>query len=282
MKKLLLIAFGIVFGVGSLSGCSTKQEGKKETSQEQTVKKELSDEEIVKESLRKFVPEKNLELDTKLNMNIKVEEHQLTMDLLSNIKIDEKGNILKDYSEEKNEDGNKESENEKVFIKKVDTGYEKYDIVNNNALKANYSTEDTDSIAGLKTVFSTGNTLFDSITEKNYKKDNNELVFTGKVRLKDLGEKLFLSMQEFAEEGAEYVFNNAIPFEAKIDASTQEVKIITLKFKDIINKMLEDQAKESSMSTSETEKVLAEAKENTKGELVLTRKIEKIEEIKFN
>ena len=66
MKKQLLLSFAIAVLAGTTLGCSQNKNANQPTTQE--VKKELSNEEIVKIALSNFSKEKNLELDTKVNI----------------------------------------------------------------------------------------------------------------------------------------------------------------------------------------------------------------------
>ena len=103
MKKQLLLTFSIAVLTGTTLGCSQNKNANQPTAQE--VKKELSNEEIVKTALNNFSKEKNLELDTKVNIKSNFMAEGYSVNVLSNIKIDDSGNVLKKFSEQETELG---------------------------------------------------------------------------------------------------------------------------------------------------------------------------------
>ena len=86
----------------------------------------MSNEEIVKTSLSNFSKEKNLELDTKVNIKSNFMAEGYSVNVLSNIKIDDSGNVLKKFSEQETELGKTTTKEEYIFLKKNNSGYDKF------------------------------------------------------------------------------------------------------------------------------------------------------------
>lgn len=95
MKKRILTSLGAILVAASLVGCTQKQEAKQEQSSTQENKLQISNEEIVKEAIGKFFQDKNMELDTQTTANLSFLGQEISTNMVSNIKIDDNGNILK-------------------------------------------------------------------------------------------------------------------------------------------------------------------------------------------
>ena len=103
MKKQLLLTLAITVLAGTTLGCTQNKNTNQATTQE--TKKELSNEEIVKTAINNFSKEKNLELDTKVTIKSNLIVESYSVNVSSNIKIDENGNVLKKFSEQETELG---------------------------------------------------------------------------------------------------------------------------------------------------------------------------------
>lgn len=283
MKKQLLLTFAIAVLTGTTLGCSQNKNVNQPTSQE--AKKELSNEEIVKTSLSNFSKEKNLELDTKVNIKSNFMAEGYSVNVLSNIKIDDSGNVLKKFSEQETELGKTTTKEEYIFLKKNNSGYDKFNV-ENGKLVPGIITDDLEVLSAIQ-VFFNGNTLFNTITDKNYEKSDNKLTFSGKIKLSDIGNKFYLSPGTFSSEEAGDLSNMTLSFIATIDTTTNEVLTITLDLKSFIEDMAKKQLEKEKDSMSQLEyttaKTLMESiLKDTQGEISITRKIDKIDEIKFD
>ena len=129
MKKQLLLTVAIAVLSGTTLGCAQNKNDNNNQATTQETKKELSNEEIVKTALNNFPKDNNLELDSKLTLDTQVGDEHVSLNILSNIKIDEKGNILKNSSKQETSAGGNSNEKKQVFLKKIDSGYEKFDVV---------------------------------------------------------------------------------------------------------------------------------------------------------
>lgn len=282
-KKQLLLTFAIAVLTGTTLGCSQNKNVNQPTSQE--AKKELSNEEIVKTSLSNFSKEKNLELDTKVNIKSNFMAEGYSVNVLSNIKIDDSGNVLKKFSEQETELGKTTTKEEHIFLKKNNSGYDKFNV-ENGKLVPGIITDDLEVLSAIQ-VFFNGNTLFNTITDKNYEKSDNKLTFSGKIKLSDIGNKFYLSPGTFSSEEAGDLSNMTLSFIATIDTTTNEVLTITLDLKSFIEDMAKKQLEKEKDSMSQLEyttaKTLMESiLKDTQGEISITRKIDKIDEIKFD
>ena len=283
MKKQLLLSFAIAVLAGTTLGCSQNKNVNQPTSQE--AKKELSNEEIVKTALSNFSKEKNLELDTKVNIKSNFMAEGYSVNVLSNIKIDDSGNVLKKFSEQETELGKTTTKEEHIFLKKNNSGYDKFNV-ENGKLVPGIITDDLEVLSAIQ-VFFNGNTLFNTITDKNYEKSDNKLTFSGKIKLSDIGNKFYLSPGTFSSEEAGDLSNMTLSFIATIDTTTNEVLTITLDLKSFIEDMAKKQLEKEKDSMSQLEyttaKTLMESiLKDTQGEISITRKIDKIDEIKFD
>ena len=283
MKKQLLLTFAIAVLTGTTLGCSQNKNANQPTTQE--VKKELSNEEIIKTALSNFSKEKNLELDTKVNIKSNFMAEGYSVNALSNIKIDDSGNVLKKFSEQETELGKTTTKEEHIFLKKNNSGYDKFNV-ENGKLVPGIITDDLEVLSAIQ-VFFNGNTLFNTITDKNYEKSDNKLTFSGKIKLSDIGNKFYLSPGTFSSEEAGDLSNMTLSFIATIDTTTNEVLTITLDLKSFIEDMAKKQLEKEKDSMSQLEyttaKTLMESiLKDTQGEISITRKIDKIDEIKFD
>jgi len=256
MKKQLLLSFAIAVLAGTTLGCSQNKNANQPTTQE--VKKELSNEEIIKTALSNFSKEKNLELDTKVNIKSNFMAEGYSVNALSNIKIDDSGNVLKKFSEQETELGKTTTKEEHIFLKKNNSGYDKFNV-ENGKLVPGIITDDLEVLSAIQ-VFFNGNTLFNTITDKNY---------------------------ENSSEEAGDLSNMTLSFIATIDTTTNEVLTITLDLKSFIEDMAKKQLEKEKDSMSQLEyttaKTLMESiLKDTQGEISITRKIDKIDEIKFD
>ena len=171
MKKQLLLTVAIAILAGTTLGCSQNKNANQPTTQE--VKKELSNEEIVKTALNNFPKEKNLELDTKVNIKSNFMAEGYSVNVLSNIKIDDSGNVLKKFSEQETELGKTTTKEEHIFLKKNNSGYDKFNV-KNGKLVPDTITDDLEVLSAIQ-VFFNGNTLFNTITDKNYEKSEEKI-----------------------------------------------------------------------------------------------------------
>lgn len=245
----------------------------------------MSNEEIVKTSLSNFSKEKNLELDTKVNIKSNFMAEGYSVNVLSNIKIDDSGNVLKKFSEQETELGKTTTKEEHIFLKKNNSGYDKFNV-ENGKLVPGIITDDLEVLSAIQ-VFFNGNTLFNTITDKNYEKSDNKLTFSGKIKLSDIGNKFYLNPGTFSSEEAGDLSNMTLSFIATIDTTTNEVLTITLDLKSFIEDMAKKQLEKEKDSMSQLEyttaKTLMESiLKDTQGEISITRKIDKIDEIKFD
>lgn len=283
MEKKLLLTFAIAVLAGTTLGCSQNKNANQPTTQE--VKKELSNEEIIKTALSNFSKEKNLELDTKVNIKSNFMAEGYSVNALSNIKIDDSGNVLKKFSEQETELGKTTTKEEHIFLKKNNSGYDKFNV-ENGKLVPGIITDDLEVLSAIQ-VFFNGNTLFNTITDKNYEKSDNKLTFSGKIKLSDIGNKFYLNPGTFSSEEAGDLSNMTLSFIATIDTTTNEVLTITLDLKSFIEDMAKKQLEKEKDSMSQLEyttaKTLMESiLKDTQGEISITRKIDKIDEIKFD
>ena len=283
MKKQLLLTLAITVLAGTTLGCTQNKNTNQATTQE--TKKELSNEEIVKTAINNFSKEKNLELDTKVAIKSNLIVESYSVNVSSNIKIDENGNVLKKFSEQETELGKTTTKEEHIFLKKNNSGYDKFNV-ENGKLVPGIITDDLEVLSAIQ-VFFNGNTLFNTITDKNYEKSDNKLTFSGKIKLSDIGNKFYLSPGTFSSEEAGDLSNMTLSFIATIDTTTNEVLTITLDLKSLIEDMAKKQLEKEKDSMSQLEyttaKTLMESiLKDTQGEISITRKIDKIDEIKFD
>ena len=150
MEKKLLLTFAIAVLAGTTLGCSQNKNANQPTTQE--VKKELSNEEIIKTALSNFSKEKNLELDTKVNIKSNFMAEGYSVNALSNIKIDDSGNVLKKFSEQETELGKTTTKEEHIFLKKNNSGYDKFNV-ENGKLVPGIITDDLEVLSAIQ-VFS--------------------------------------------------------------------------------------------------------------------------------
>ena len=245
----------------------------------------MSNEEIVKTAFNNYSKEKNLELDTKVNIKSNFMAEGYSVNVLSNIKIDDSGNVLKKFSEQETELGKTTTKEEYIFLKKNNSGYDKFNV-ENGKLVPGIITDDLEVLSAIQ-VFFNGNTLFNTITDKNYEKSDNKLTFSGKIKLSDIGNKFYLSPGTFSSEEAGDLSNMTLSFIATIDTTTNEVLTITLDLKSLIEDMAKKQLEKEKDSMSQLEyttaKTLMESiLKDTQGEISIIRKINKIDQIKFN
>lgn len=118
MKKQLLLTVAIAVLSGTTLGCAQNKKDNNNQPTQQEAKKELSNEEIVKTALNNFPKDNNLELESKLNIATQVGAEHISLSILSDIKIDEKGNILKNSSKQETSDEGNSNEKKQVFLKK--------------------------------------------------------------------------------------------------------------------------------------------------------------------
>ena len=168
MKKQLLLTLAITVLAGTTLGCTQNKNTNQATTQE--TKKELSNEEIVKTAINNFSKEKNLELDTKVTIKSNLIVESYSVNVSSNIKIDENGNVLKKFSEQETELGKTTTKEEHIFLKKNNSGYDKFNVENGKLVEAKI-TDDLEVLSAIQ-VFFNGNTLFNTITDKNYEKSD--------------------------------------------------------------------------------------------------------------
>ena len=236
----------------------------------------MSNEEIVKTAFNNYSKEKNLELDTKVNIKSNFMAEGYSVNVLSNIKIDDSGNVLKKFSEQETELGKTTTKEEHIFLKKNNSGYDNFNV-ENGKLIPDIITDDLEVLSAIQ-VFFNGNTLFNTITDKNYEKSDNKLTFSGKIKLSDIGNKFYLNLGTFSSEEAGDLSNMTL---------SNEVLTITLDLKSFIEDMAKKQLEKEKDAMSQlgytTAKTLMESiLKDTQGEISIIRKIDKIDQIKFN
>lgn len=283
MKKQLLLTLAITVLAGTTLGCTQNKNTNQATTQE--TKKELSNEEIVKTAINNFSKEKNLELDTKVTIKSNLIVESYSVNVSSNIKIDENGNVLKKFSEQETELGKTTTKEEHIFLKKNNSGYDKFNVENGKLVEAKI-TDDLEVLSAIQ-VFFNGNTLFNTITDKNYEKSDNKLTFTGKIKLSDIGNKFYLNPGAFTSEETGDLSEMTLTFAATIDTTTNEILGITLDLKSFIEGIAKAQLEKEKDSMSELEYTTAKnliesILKDSQGEITITRKIDKIDKIKFN
>ena len=263
MKKQLLLTVAIAVLSGTTLGCAQNKKDNNNQATTQETKKELSNEEIVKTALNNFPKDNNLELDSKLTLDTQVGADHFSLTMTSNIKIDEKGNILKNSSKQETSVEGNSNEKEQVFLKKIDSGYEKYDVVDGK-LVAKKLKDEADFLSALDHFFK-NSSILDLVTDTNYEKTDTKLTLTGKIKFSEIKEK----------------------FSLVIDTNTKEITTITVDMKtpmsDIFKANLEKDKNSMTKEEYAIAKQLIEAiLKDSKGEYVITRKTNKIDEIKFN
>ena len=285
MKKQLLLTVAIAVLSGITLGCAQNKNDNNNQPTQQEAKKELSNEEIVKAALNNFPKDNNLELDSKLTLETQVGDEHFSLTMTSNIKIDEKGNILKDYSKQETSAEGNSKEIEHVFLKKIDSGYEKYDVVDGR-LVAKKLEDDADFLSGLDQFFRRSS-IFDLVLDKNYEKNDTKLTFSGKIKLSEIKDKFKLSDDDMLFNGDANLSQMSIPVSLVIDTNTNEITTITLDAKTPMNDIFKENLEKEKNSMAKEEyafaKQLVEAiLKDSKGEYIITRKTNKIDEIKFN
>jgi lipoprotein len=285
MKKQLLLTVAIAVLSGITLGCAQNKNNNNNQPTQQEAKKELSNEEIVKAALNNFPKDNNLELDSKLTLETQVGDEHFSLTMTSNIKIDEKGNILKDYSKQETSAEGNSKEIEHVFLKKIDSGYEKYDVVDGR-LVAKKLEDDADFLSGLDQFFRRSS-IFDLVLDKNYEKNDTKLTFSGKIKLSEIKDKFKLSDDDMLFNGDANLSQMSIPVSLVIDTNTNEITTITLDAKTPMNDIFKENLEKEKNSMAKEEyavaKQLVEAiLKDSKGEYIITRKTNKIDEIKFN
>ena len=285
MKKQLLLTVAIAVLSGTTLGCAQNKKDNNNQPTQQEAKKELSNEEIVKASLNNFPKDKNIELESKLNIATQVGDEHISLNILSEIKIDEKGNILKNSSKQETSAEGNSNEKKQVFLKKIDSGYEKFDVVDGK-LVAKKIEDDADFLSALDLFFK-NSSLLDIVTDKNYEKSDTKLTFTGKIKFSEIKEKFKLSDENMLIDGDVNLSQMTIPFSLVIDTNTNEITTITVDIKTFMNEVFKANLEKDKNSMEKGEyaiaKQLIEAiSKDSKGEYVITRKLDKIDEIKFN
>lgn len=285
MKKQLLLTVAIAVLSGTTIGCAQNKNDNNNQPTTQETKKELSNEEIVKTALNNFPKDKNIEFESKLNIATQLGDEHISLNILSDIKIDEKGNILKDSSKQETSVEGNSNEKKQVFLKKIDSGYEKFDIVDGK-LVAKKIEDDADFLSALDQFFK-NSSLLDIVTDKNYEKSDTKLTFTGKIKFSEIKEKFKLSDEDMLIDGDANLSQMNIPFSLEIDTNTNEISTITVDVKtpmnEVIKANLEREKNSMEKEAYAIAKQLIEAiSKDSKGEYVITRKTNKIDEIKFN
>lgn len=283
MKKVLGLTLGILLTSGTLVGCAKQAQNNNQNNQEKKADVTLSDEEIIKKSISNFIPDKNLNLSIDTEVGIDILFNSFSVQASSKTKVDKDGNIDKEYSEKTVTPGEEETdEQEHVFLKKTDNSYDKYDIKDNKATKGTYSTDDIDTLTGIKVLFSNGDATYNQIKDREYSRNGDTITLKGKIVMKELGEQFYLNMKELAGGGMEFLLTQPIPFEAEIDAKNQEIKSIKLNIKEIYVEALKNSSKEE--FEDETERKAYESVINSadiKGEVVIKRSSEEIPTISY-
>ena len=285
MKKQLLLTVAIAVLSGTTLGCAQNKNDNNNQPTQQEAKKELSNEEIVKAALNNFPKDKNIELESKLNIATQLGDEHISLNILSDIKIDEKGNILKNSSKQETSAEGNSNEKKQVFLKKIDSGYEKFDVVDGK-LVAKKIEDDADFLSTLDQFFK-NSSLLDLVTDTNYEKTDTKLTFTGKIKFSEIKEKFKLSDNDMLINGDANLSQMKIPFSLVIDTNTNEVTTITVDMKTPMNEIIKANLEKEKDSMEKEEyaiaKQLVEAiLKDSKGEYIITRKLDKIDEIKFN
>ena len=270
MKKQLLLTVAIAVLSGTTLGCAQNKKDNNNQPTQQEAKKELSNEEIVKTALNNFPKDNNLELESKLNIATQVGAEHISLSILSDIKIDEKGNILKNSSKQETSAEGNSNEKKQVFLKKIDSGYEKFDVVD-----------------GALDLFFKRSSIFDLVLDKNYEKNDTKLTFTGKIKFSEIKEKFKLSDEDMLIDGNVDLSQINIPFSLVIDTNTNEITTITVDVKTPMNDIIKANLEKEKDSMEKQEYAIAKQlvdaiSKDSKGEYVITRKTNKIDEIKFN
>ena len=284
MKKQLLLTIAIAVLSGTTLGCAQNKNNNSQPTPQET-KKELSNEEIVKTALNNFPKDNNIELESKLTIDTQVGDEHISLNILSDIKIDEKGNILKNSSKQETSAEGNSNEKKQVFLKKIDSGYEKFDVVDGK-LVAKKIEDDADFLSALDQFFK-NSSLLDLVTDTNYEKTDTKLTFTGKIKFSEIKEKFKLSDNDMLIDGDANLSQMKIPFSLVIDTNTNEVTTITVDMKTPMNEIIKANLEKEKDSMEKEEyaiaKQLVEAiLKDSKGEYIITRKLDKIDEIKFN
>ena len=284
MKKQLLLTITIAVLSGTTLGCAQNKNNNSQPTTQET-KKELSNEEIVKTALNNFPKDNNIELESKLTIDTQVGDEHISLNILSDIKIDEKGNVLKNSSKQETSAGGNSNEKKQVFLKKIDSGYEKFDVVDGK-LVAKKIEDDADFLSALDQFFK-NSSLLDLVTDTNYEKTDTKLTFTGKIKFSEIKEKFKLSDNDMLINGDANLSQMKIPFSLVIDTNTNEVTTITVDMKTPMNEIIKANLEKEKDSMEKEEyaiaKQLVEAiLKDSKGEYIITRKLDKIDEIKFN
>lgn len=285
MKKQLLLTVAIAVLSGTTLGYAQNKKDSNNQPTTQETKKELSNEEIVKTALNNFPKDNNLELESKLNIATQVGADHISLNILSDIKIDEKGNILKNSSKQETSAEGNSNEKKQVFLKKIDSGYEKFDVVDGK-LVAKKIEDDADFLSALDLFFKRSS-IFDLVLDKNYEKNDTKLTFSGKIKFSEIKEKFKLSDEDMLIDGNVDLSQINIPFSLVIDTNTNEITTITVDMKTPMNEIIKANLEKEKDSMDKQEyavaKQLLEAiSKDSKGEYVITRKTNKIDEIKFN
>ena len=285
MKKQLLLTVAIAVLSGTTLGCAQNKNDNNNQPTTQETKKELSNEEIVKTALNNFPKDNNIELESKLTIDTQVGDEHISLNILSDIKIDEKGNILKNSPKQETSTEGNSNEKKQVFLKKIDSGYEKFDVVDGK-LVAKKIEDDADFLSALDQFFK-NSSLLDLVTDTNYEKADTKLTFTGKIKFSEIKEKFKLSDEDMLFDGDANLSQMKIPFSLVIDTNTNEITTITVDIKtplnEIIKANLEKEKDSMEKEAYAIAKQLVEAiLKDSKGEYVITRKLDKIDEIKFN
>ena len=284
MKKQLLLTIAIAVLSGTTLGCAQNKNNNSQPTTQET-KKELSNEGIVKTALINFPKDNNIELESKLTIDTQVGDEHISLNILSDIKIDEKGNVLKNSSKQETSAEGNSNEKKQVFLKKIDSGYEKFDVVDGK-LVAKKIEDDADFLSALDQFFKNSSPL-DLVTDTNYEKTDTKLTFTGKIKFSEIKEKFKLSDDDMLFDGNADLSQMSIPFSLVIDTNTKEITTITVDMKtpmsDIFKANLEKDKNSMTKEEYAIAKQLIEAiLKDSKGEYVITRKTNKIDEIKFN
>ena len=284
MKKQLLLTIAIAVLSGTTLGCAQNKNNNSQPTTQET-KKELSNEGIVKTALINFPKDNNIELESKLTIDTQVGDEHISLNILSDIKIDEKGNVLKNSSKQETSAEGNSIEKKQVFLKKIDSGYEKFDVVDGK-LVAKKIEDDADFLSALDQFFKNSSPL-DLVTDTNYEKTDTKLTFTGKIKFSEIKEKFKLSDNDMLINGDANLSQMKIPFSLVIDTNTNEVTTITVDMKTPMNEIIKANLEKEKDSMEKEEyaiaKQLVEAiLKDSKGEYIITRKLDKIDEIKFN
>ena len=235
MKKQLLLTIAIAVLSGTTLGCAQNKNNNSQPTTQET-KKELSNEEIVKTALNNFPKDNNIKLESKLTIDTQVGDEHISLNILSDIKIDEKGNVLKNSSKQETSAEGNSNEKKQVFLKKIDSGYEKFDVVDGK-LVAKKIEDDADFLSALDQFFK-NSSLLDLVTDTNYEKTDTKLTFTGKIKFSEIKEKFKLSDNDMLINGDANLSQMKIPFSLVIDTNTNEVTTITVDMKTPMNEII--------------------------------------------